>query len=97
MTAISGSDPAPVPPTRISLAALGISLSSFFALTYVVCFLLALLLPAPVLSAWLTLSGATAVPDWWGLAEGLVFSVVCGWYVALVFGTIYNYFAAKFS
>lgn len=82
---------------RISIVALGMSLSVFFSLTFVICFLVALLVPDPMLIAWLTFSGATAVPNWWGLVAGLALSVVCGWYIALVFGTIYNYFAARFA
>lgn len=84
-------------PHRIGIAALGFSLSSFLALSYFLCFLLGLLSPDPVLAAWQKLlPGMVAATPWWGLLEGLVLSVVCGWYVALVFGTIYNYFAAKF-
>lgn len=82
---------------RISVFALGMSLSLFLAISYVVCVLGYLLFPGlPIEHSALAvvLPGFTllSVPTF---LLGLIESLAWGWYVALVFAPIYNYFAAR--
>ena len=81
--------------STIPLKAFGLSLSSFFAITYVLCVASGVIFPdwsmhQPWLQffpgfEWLTVKG---------FAIGLAEAVAYGWYVALLFGWLYNFFAA---
>ena len=81
---------------RIPVIALGWALSLFLALTYAVCVAFDVILPkyamykawAPLLPGfvWLTLPG---------FLIGLVESFLYGWYVALVFGGLFNAIANR--
>lgn len=81
---------------HIDVTALGLSLSSFFVVSYVLCIASGLIVPGwglhqPWLQffpgfEWLTLRG---------FLIGLVESAVYGWYVALVLGPLFNLFAAR--
>ncbi len=92
---------APVAPrsvSRIPIVALGMSLGSFLALTFVLCVLFDLWFPAQAMNpvwapllpgfTWLTLPGFLL-----GLAESFAY----GWYAALIIGPIYNFFAGRFA
>ena len=81
---------------RLEVVALGMSLATFFVITYLLCILfgfvqprasmhqlLPLLLPGFV---WLT---------WLGFLIGLAWAFAYGWYVALLFAPLYNFFAAR--
>ena len=73
------------------------SLSIFIAITYALCVLFYVLFPASVeghvlLSLFLPWLKVLTLP---GFLLGLVASVACGWYVALVFGPLYNFFASR--
>ena len=83
----------------IPVAVFGLSLSVFFAFSFVVCILGYLLLPnLPVSHAALGifLPGFTLL-SWSGFFLGLVESFAWGWYIAVVFGTLYNFFARRLS
>ena len=82
---------------RIPVVTLGLSLSSFIVISYVLCILWGLLIPLGGAHArwlefffpgfkWLTLPGFLI-----GLAE----SVTYGWYTAVLFGSLFNLFAAR--
>lgn len=81
---------------RINVIALGWSISLFFVISYILCIALGLVVPdwemhKPWLQffpgfQWLTLKGVLI-----GLAEAFVY----GWYVGLIFGPLYNYFASR--
>ncbi len=76
---------------------LDLSLSTFFVFSYVVCVLGYLLLPnLPVEHAALAifLPGFTLL-SWQSYFLGLVESFIWGWYVALVFGSLYNFFVRR--
>src|SRR5262245_1756325 len=81
----------------IRVLALGWSLSLSFAISFILCVLGYLLLPSlPVLH------GALAIPlpgfqlgSWPRFFLGLAESFAWGWYIALLFGALYNYFAAR--
>lgn len=81
---------------RIPLLPLGLSLSSFLAISYVLCVLLGLIWPdggmhRPFLQflpgfTWLT---------WPSFFLGLIETIAYGWYIALVFGSLFNAFAGR--
>jgi hypothetical protein len=83
---------------HIRVTALGLSLSSFFAISFLACILLGLVVPdvgmhRPWLQFFPSFEWATAR----GVVIGLVWTQVYGWYTALVFGSLFNFFAARSS
>lgn len=81
----------------IPVFAFGVSLSVFFALTYVLCILGYLLLPElaiqhSVLSLFLP---GFKLLSWRSFFLGLGESFAYGWYIALVFGPFYNFCVLK--
>lgn len=81
---------------RIPVIAFGFSVSAFCAITYSLCVLFYILFPGSA-EKHVLLSFYTPwfeVLNWSGFFLGLLGSIVCGWYIALVFGPIYNFFAA---
>jgi hypothetical protein len=80
----------------IPLLGLGLSLSLFFAITYALCVLFGLLVSErgihelfpTIFPGFVWLTGP------WFLI-GLVESFFYGWYVALLFGWLFNFFAAE--
>jgi hypothetical protein len=83
----------------IPVVALGLSLSAFFVISYVLCILGYLLFPnLPVEHDALAifLPGFTLL-SWQSYFLGLVESFIWGWYVALVFGVLYNFFVRRAS
>ncbi len=81
----------------IPVAVLGMSLSLFLAVSFVLCIVGYLLLPGlPVKHEAL----AIFLPGfelliWQGFVIGLAESYAWGWYIALVLGTLYNFFARR--
>ena len=81
----------------IPVFALGMGLSLFLAISYVLCVLGYLFLPSlPIAHSALSifLPGFTLL-SWSSFCLGLAESLGWGWYVALVFAPIYNFFAAR--
>ena len=81
----------------LPIIAFGISLSLFLAISYALCILFYVLFPGTaeqhvLLSLFLPW---LKVLTWPGFLLGLAASVAGGWYVALVFGPLYNFFAAR--
>ena len=77
----------------IPVIKLGISLSMFLGLSYLFCIIGYVLLPQlPVAHAALGifLPGFTLL-SWTSFCLGLLESLAWGWYIALVFGPIYNF------
>ena len=77
----------------IPIVTFGLALSGFFAVSYVICILGYLLLPGlPVQHQFLEifLPGFTLL-TWPSFFLGLVESILFGWYIAVVFGAIYNF------
>jgi hypothetical protein len=87
-----------LPPARtIPMLALGMALSLFFVISYVICVIGYLALPGlPINHAALAifLPGFELL-SWQSFLLGLVESFIWGWYVTLIFGPLYNFFAAK--
>jgi hypothetical protein len=80
----------------IPLLGFGLSLSLFFAITYALCVLFGLLVSERgIHELFPTLfPGFVWLTGPWFLI-GLVGSVFYGWYVALLFGWLFNFFAAE--
>jgi 2TM family of unknown function (DUF5676) len=81
----------------ISVITLGQALSAFFILSYTICILGYLLFPGmPVKheSLAIFLPGFTLL-SWHTFFLGLIESFLWGWYIALVFGPIYNFFLRR--
>ena len=75
----------------------GLSLSLFFVISYVICIAGYLLLPGfPVQHAALSifLPGFELL-SWRSFCLGMAESFIWGWYIALVFGSLYNFFSRR--
>ncbi len=83
---------------RIPVMALGTSLGSFFALTFVLCVLFDLWFPELAMNpAWAPLLPGFTWISWVSFLLGLIEAFAYGWYIALVFGPLYNFFARRFA
>ena len=90
--------PLPARATRtIPVFALGMSLSLFLVISYVICVIGYLAFPGlPINHAALAifLPGFELL-SWSTFLLGLVESFAYGWYIALIFGPLYNFFATQ--
>lgn len=80
---------------HISLRVFGLSLSGFLVISYLLCiagYLFLPMLPVRHSSLAMFLPGFELL-NWRTFLLGLVESVLWGWYVAIVFVPLYNYFA----
>ncbi len=81
---------------RIPVYAFGMSLGLFFAITYVLCVVFDLVFPSQAMHpVWSPLLPGFTWLSWPSFFLGLVETFAYGWYVALVFGPLYNFFAAR--
>lgn len=81
----------------ISIVTLGEALSVFFMFSFTICIIGYLLFPfMPVSHESLSifLPGFTLL-SWQSFFLGLIESALWGWYIALVFGAIYNFFLRR--
>jgi len=79
--------------SAIPIVKLGLSLSLFFVISFVICIAGYLLLPGfPVQHAALSifLPGFELL-SWRSFCLGMAESFIWGWYIALVFGALYNF------
>ena len=84
--------------SRIPVVALGASLGIFFALTFVLCVLFDLWFPEQEMhQTWLRLLPGFTWLSWPSFFLGLAESFAYGWYVALVFAPLYNFFTIRFG
>lgn len=84
-------------PRTIPVVALGMALSLFLAFSYVICVIGYLLFPGlPIDHAALAifLPGFTLL-TWGTFFLGVVESLFWGWYTALIFGPLFNFFVAR--
>ena len=84
-------------PRTIPVLALGMSVSLFLAISYVLCVLGYLLFPSLPIehSALAIFLPGFRLLSWQSFVLGLAESLAWGWYVALILGPLYNYFAAR--
>lgn len=81
---------------RIPVVALGMSLGLFLAITYMICIAFDLMFPGMAMyQTWLKLLPGFTWLSWPSFLLGLVESFAYGWYVALVFGPLFNVCAAR--
>jgi hypothetical protein len=82
--------------SAIPLVPLGLSLSLFLAVSYVLCILLGLAWPAPGLhQPWLQFLPGFTWLSWPSFFLGLAEVLAYGWYTALVFAPLFNFFAGQ--
>ena len=93
----SPSSPPFTAPHLIPVVSFGISLSLFLAISYTLCILGYILFPGlPIRHSSLAifLPGFELL-SWKAFVLGLIESLGWGWYVALIFGPLYNFFALR--
>lgn len=84
--------------TRLPVVALGMGLGTFLGITFVLCVLFDLWFPGQAMNAvWSPLLPGFTWINWPSFFLGLAESVAYGWYVALVFGPLFNFFAARLA
>jgi hypothetical protein len=82
---------------RIPLVVFGLSFSLFLLITYVLCVGFDLLFPGQAMyQSWLQLLPGFTWLNWSSFLLGLIESFVYGWYVALIFCPLFNFFASRF-
>lgn len=81
---------------RIPVGPLGMALGLFLAITFVLCVLFDLWFPTQAMNpAWAPLLPGFSWISWPSFFLGLAEAFAYGWYVALVFAPLYNFFAAR--
>ncbi len=81
---------------RVPVLPLGMSLGLFFAVTFVLCIVFDLIFPGYAMNRiWAPLLPGFTWLTWPGFLIGLAETFAYGWYVALIFGPLYNFFAAR--
>ena len=81
---------------RISIIALGMSLGGFLSFTFVLCVLFDLWFPGLAMNqAWAPLLPGFTWISWSSFELGLAETFAYGWYIAFVFGPLYNLFAGR--
>ena len=93
----TGAQSAAGPARAIPIVTLGLSLSLFFLISYLICVAGYLLFPGfPVQHAALSifLPGFELL-SWRSFCLGMAESFIWGWYIALVFGSLYNFISRR--
>lgn len=81
---------------RIPMKALGMSLGLFIAITFALCVLFDTVFPNwAMYPVWQKLFPGFAWISWPSFFLGLAESFAYGWYVAVIFAPLYNFFAAR--
>jgi hypothetical protein len=75
---------------RLSISGLGWGLSAALVVLFVLCMLAALFLPMRLAHGWVALLSDAPIDSSRVWGEGLIWSVVIGWLIAAVLGSIYN-------
>jgi hypothetical protein len=76
---------------RVNIVALGWSLCTTLVVLFVVCLVVALIVPDWRLShGWIGLFSAAPMTSFRVWVDGIVFSLLFGWGTAIVFGWVYN-------
>ena len=87
-----------LPEARIAIAPLGMGLGSFFSLTFVLCVLFDLWFPTMAMNpVWAPLLPGFSWISWSSFLLGLAETFAYGWYVAVLFGPMYNFFSKRFA
>ena len=79
-----------------NIVALGWALSAALVVLFVICLVVAVLLPdLPATHAWVGLFSAAPMTSLRVWVDGILFSVVFGWITAAVLGVVYNRLIAR--
>ena len=81
--------------TRLSISGLGWGFSAALVVLFVLCMQAALFVPLRLAHGWVNLLWDAPINSSRVWVEGLIWSIALGWLTALVFGTIYNWIAAR--
>jgi hypothetical protein len=81
----------------LSVVVLGSSLSAFLAISYVLCVLYGLFDVKGMHQLLSSLLPGFTWITWPSFFLGLVYSIVVGWYVALIFAPLFNFFSRRFG
>jgi uncharacterized protein DUF5676 len=82
--------------SSIRIFPVGMALGAFLAVTFVLCVLFGLLFPsATMYQVWLPLLPGVSWISWPSALLGLVESFAYGWYIAVIFIPVLNYFTKK--
>ncbi len=82
--------------SQIPLIPFGLSVSAFFVISYVLCILSGLIVPGwSMHQPWLQFFPGFEWLTVKGFIIGLLEAIVYGWYVAFLFGWLFNFFAAR--
>jgi hypothetical protein len=81
---------------RLPLVPLGLSISGLFAISFLGCLLLGIVVPDGAMHRpWLQFFPYCEWLTARSVVIGLVWTQVYGWWTALVFGSLFNFFAAR--
>lgn len=85
-------------PNTLNWLPVGLAAGLFLAITFAACVLFDLVWPAAAMhSMWMPLLPGFAWITWGNFILGLIETLAYGFWIALLFCPLYNYFAAKFS
>jgi len=80
----------------IRIAPVGMALGLLFAISFVLCVLFGLLFPtATMYQVWLPLLPGVSWISWPSALLGLIESFAYGWYIALIFVPVLNFFSKR--
>ncbi len=83
--------PPPLFARPIKLVALGVAVSAALIVVYILCWLVALILPdAPLSHGWINLFTTAPVSSVRALIEGVIWNIVLAWLISIVLTPIYN-------
>ena len=81
---------------RIPIVVFGLSLGLFLTISYVLCVGFDLIFPGQAMyETWLRLLPGFSWLTWPSFLLGLIESFAWGWYVALIFCPLFNFFSAR--
>ena len=90
--------PADIGAPHVDIVPLGLSLGGFFAISFLGCLLLGVVVPdAAMHRPWLQFFPGFEWLTARGVILGLIWTQVYAWYTALVLGSLFNFFAARSS
>lgn len=81
--------------TRLSISGMGWGFSAAFVVLFALSMLVALFVPIRAAHGFVAMLSDADIRSTRIWIDGLVWSVVAGWLIALVFGTVYNWTVAR--
>ena len=82
-------------PARLSISGLGWGFSAALIVVFVLCMLAAWFMPIRPAHGYVSLLSDAPIGSTRVWFDGLIWSLVAGWLIALVFGTVYNWIIAR--